>query len=120
MLQKSQKIKDKQASISNIDYIPRRKNQQTIDTRIGIYEFYKVLSKCNSIRLYRAGKSFTIQAYGNRAIENGYKTYYIRVPTLLEEIKIAKSNRNIYQYIKKYQRFQVLILDDLNISNEFR
>ena len=44
------------------------------------------------------------------------RTYYIRVPTLLEEIKIARATGTYINTLKKYQRFQLLILDDFGIS----
>ena len=116
MLQKLSKIKDKQASIANIDYLPKRKINKQLILELASMNFIKsyqnvIVSGCTG-----SGKSFFIQALGNRAIENGYRTYYIRVPTLLEEIKIARATGTYINTLKKYQRFQLLILDDFGIS----
>jgi len=62
------------------------------------------------------GKSFTAQALGNRAILDGFKVFYVRVPTLLEEIKLARADGTYTNLLKKYSRFQLLILDDFGVS----
>jgi DNA replication protein DnaC len=116
MLRKLSKIRDKQASIANIDYLPKRKINKQLIIELASMNFIKsyqnvIVSGCTG-----SGKTYCIQALGNRAIENGYKTYYIRVPTLLEEIKIARATGTYINILKKYQRFQLLILDDFGIS----
>lgn len=63
-----------------------------------------------------SGKSFIVQALGNRAIEEGFKTFYIRVPILLEELKIARATGTYINILKKYQRYNLLILDDFGIA----
>ena len=82
------KIKDKQASLEDIEYSVKRK----ID------------------------KSVISQALGNRAIIDGFRVYYIRVPTLLEEIKVSRATGTYTNLLKKYSRFQLLILDDFGTS----
>ena len=62
------------------------------------------------------GKSFAAQSLGNRAILDGFKVYYIRVPTLLEEIKLSRADGTYTNLLKKYSRFQLLILDDFGVS----
>ena len=66
--------------------------------------------------LHITGKSFAVQALANRAILDGFKVFYIRVPTLLEEIKIARADGTYTNLLRKYSRFQLLILDDFGIS----
>ena len=63
------------------------------------------------------GKSFLGQAIANRAIQDGFKVYYVRVPTLLEEITIARASGTYTNLLKKYSRFHLLILDDFGISS---
>jgi DNA replication protein DnaC len=62
------------------------------------------------------GKSYLAQALGIRAIYDGFKVFYVRVPTLLEEIKIARAAATYTNLLRKYSRFQLLILDDFGIS----
>ena len=113
---KLSKINDKQAVIDDIDYSVKRKIYKSI---------IKDLSNMNFIRNHQniiitgktgTGKSYISQALGNRAIIDGFKVYYIRVPTLLEEIKIARVTGTYTNLLKKYSRFEVIILDDFGTS----
>ena len=56
------------------------------------------------------------QALANRAILDGFKAYYIRVPTLLEDIKISRADGTYTSLLRKYSRFQLLVLDDFGIT----
>ena len=113
---RASKIKDKQASIEDIDYNTKRKiDKQTIQS----------LSTMNFIRNYQniiitgktgTGKSYIAQSLANRAIQDGFKVYYTRVPTLLEDIKIARADGTYTNLLKKYSKFQLLILDDFGVS----
>lgn len=62
------------------------------------------------------GKSFLAQALANRAIEGGFRSYYIRIPSLLEEIRIARIDGTYTNLLRKYSRFQLLVLDDFGIA----
>ena len=113
---RASKIKDKQAAIEDIDYNAKRKiDKQTIQS----------LSTMNFIRNYQniiitgktgTGKSYIAQSLANRAIQDGFKVYYTRVPTLLEDIKIARADGTYTNLLKKYSKFQLLILDDFGVS----
>jgi len=62
------------------------------------------------------GKSYVAQALANRAILDGFKAYYVRVPTLLEDIKISRADGTYTSLLRKYSRFQLLVLDDFGIT----
>jgi len=53
----------------------------------------------------------------NRSILDGFKAFYIRVPTLLEDRKLLRSDVTYTNLLKKYSRFQLLVLDDFSVSN---
>ena len=42
--------------------------------------------------------------------------YYIRVPTLLEDIKIARADGTYTNLLRRYSKFKLLILDDFGVS----
>ena len=52
----------------------------------------------------------------NRSILDGFRAYYTRVPTLLEEIKLSRADGTYTHLLRKYSKFQLLILDDFGIS----
>ena len=56
------------------------------------------------------------QALANRAIYDGFRVYYIRTPLLLEEIRISRIDSTYTNLLKKYSRFQLLILDDFGVA----
>ncbi len=110
------KIKDKQAALEEIEYHSRRKLSKTV---------IKDLANMNFIRNHQniiitgktgTGKSYVAQALANRAILDGFKAYYIRVPTLLEDIKISRADGTYTNLLRKYSRFQLLVLDDFGIT----
>ncbi len=110
------KIKDKQAALDALDYkIDRRLDKAQIQS----------LSQLNFINANQnivitgktgTGKSYFAQALANRAIYDGYRVYYIRTPSLLEEIRVARADGSYTSLLNKYSRFQLLILDDFAIS----
>ena len=64
------------------------------------------------------GKSYVALALAlaNRSILDGFKAYYVRVPTLLEDIKISRADGTYTNLLRKYSRFQLLVLDDFGIT----
>jgi len=110
------KIKDKQAALEEIEYHSRRKLSKTV---------IKDLANMNFIRNHQniiitgktgTGKSYVAQALANRSILDGFKAYYVRVPTLLEDIKISRADGTYTSLLRKYSRFQLLVLDDFGIT----
>jgi DNA replication protein DnaC len=113
---RASKIKDKQAAVEDIDYNEQRKiNRQTLQSLITM-DFIRNHQNIIITGKTGTGKSYIAQALGIRAIYDGFKVFYIRVPTLLEEIKIARADGTYTNLLKKYSRFQLLILDDFGIS----
>lgn len=110
------KIKDKQASLDTIDYRPDRRIDKAM---------IQSLAQLNFIRSYQnviitgktgTGKSNLAQALANRAIYDGFRVYYIRTPTLLEEIRVSRADGTYTNLLKKYSRFQLLVLDDFGVA----
>ena len=113
---KASKIKNKSAAVEDIDYSARRKiDRQTLQALITM-DFIRNHQNIIITGKTGTGKSFISQALGIRAIYDGFKVFYIRVPTLLEEIKIARAAGTYTNLLRKYSRFQLLILDDFGIS----
>lgn len=110
------KIKDKQASLDAIDYRVDRKIDKAQIQSLSQLNF--IHSRQNVIITGKTGtgKSNLAQALANRAIYDGFKVYYVRTPSLLEEIRISRVDGTYTNILKKYSRFQLLILDDFGVA----
>lgn len=117
MNMKLSKIKDKQASIEDIDYSPKRKINKSLLQSLITMDFIKNHQNIIITGFTGTGKSYLAQALAIRSILDGFKAYYIRVPTLLEEIKLSRATGTYTNLLKKYSRFQLLVLDDFGISS---
>ena len=113
---KLSKIKDKQAAIDAIDFNPKRKINKTQIHSLAALNF--IHSQQNIIITGKTGtgKSYLAQAIANRSIIDGYRAYYIRTPSLLEEIRISRIDGTYTNLLKKYSRFKLLILDDFGVA----
>ena len=113
---RASKIKDRQAAVEDIEYnAKRRVDRQMMQTLITM-DFIRCHQNIIITGKTGTGKSFIAQALANRAIMDGFKAYYIRVPTLLEEIRIARADGTYTNLLRKYSRFKLLVLDDFGIS----
>jgi len=110
------KIKDKQAALDAIDYTPARQINKEQIRSLATLNF--IHSKQNIIITGKTGtgKSYIAQALANKAIYEGFKVYYVRTPSLLEEIRVARVDGTYTNLLKKYSRFKLLILDDFGVS----
>lgn len=110
------KIKDKQAAIDAIDFNPRRKINKTQIHSLAALNFIHAKQNIIITGKTGTGKSYVAQALANRAIIDGYRAYYIRTPLLLEEIRISRIDGTYTNLLKKYSRFQLLVLDDFGVA----
>lgn len=113
---RSSKIKDKQATIEDIDYNSSRKLDKKVIQQLSNMNFIRNHQNIIITGKTGTGKSYIAQALANRSIMDGFKAYYTRVPTLLEDIKISRADGTYTNLLRKYSKFQLLILDDFGIA----
>jgi DNA replication protein DnaC len=63
------------------------------------------------------GKTYLACAFGNGACRQGLKTYYFRIPKLLEELRISRVDGSFMRLMTKLSRAKLLILDDWGLSS---
>ena len=108
---RASKIKDKLAAVEDIEYGAKRKiDKQSIQSLITM-DFIRNHQNIIITGKTGTGKSYVAQSLANRAILDGFKAYYVRVPTLLEDIKISRADGTYTSLLRKYSRFQLLVLD---------
>ena len=113
---KLSRIKDKQAAIDAIDFTSKRKINKTQIHSLSTLNFIHAKQNIIITGKTGTGKSYIAQAIANRAIADGYRAYYIRTPSLLEEIRISRIDGTYTNLLKKYSRFKLLILDDFGVA----
>ena len=60
----------------------------------------------------RLGKTYIACALGNAACRKYKSVRYIRLPELLDELSIARTNGEFAKVIKAYRKVDLLILDE--------
>lgn len=111
-LKKRAKLRYTKADARDINCIERNIPRETIDSLANcdyITGNYNIVlhGPCGS------GKTFVACALGNEAIKQGYKTFYIRLPELLEKYNELKSmGKTLVYIVKKYSSYDLLILDE--------
>jgi DNA replication protein DnaC len=113
---KLSKIKDKQAAIDAIDFNPKRKINKSQILSLSALNFIHAKQNIIITGKTGTGKSYIAQAIANRAIIDGYRAYYIRTPSLLEEIRLSRIDGTYTNLLKKYSRFKLLVLDDFGVA----
>ena len=61
------------------------------------------------------GKTYLVSALGYRTCMFNYKVGYIRVPRLMLDINISKTDGSYNKLMNKYKAFDLLILDDFGL-----
>jgi len=111
------KIKDKQAALDALDYKTDRNLDRAQIQSLAQLNFINAKQNIIITGKTGTGKSYLAQALANHAIHNSYRVYYIRTPSLLEEIRLSRIDGTYVNLLKKYSRFQLLILDDFGVSH---
>lgn len=115
MLSKKANFKIK-PDLTTIDYSPERNLSR---------EMMSSLSSCVWISQGKnlvvsgatgTGKTYLVSALGYRACMFNYKVSYIRVPRLMLDINISKSDGSYNKLMNKYKNVDLLILDDFGLS----
>ena len=100
------------AHIAAIDYHSGRKLNKDLIQR---------LAKCDYISEYRnifitgatgSGKTYMACAFGLEACKHFYKTKYVRLPDLLIDLEIARSDGTFLKVLSKYTNPTLLIIDE--------
>ena len=110
------KLKQVQACMEDIDY----RGSRGLDKRLMV-----TLAACDWIRSSQnvlltgatgAGKSWLACALGNQACRQGFSVMYVRVPRLLEQLRIAHGDGSFGKLLAQLAKIDVLLLDDWGLT----
>ena len=102
--------------LTTIDYSPERNlSRETISNLAsGVW-----ISQGKNLAVSGAtgtGKTYLVSGLGYRACMLNYKVAYIRVPRLMLDINISKSDGSYNKLMNKYKNVDLLILDDFGLA----
>lgn len=105
-----------QATVEGIDYHPDRNlNKSQIQTLASC----SFIEKGENLIITGAtgcGKSYIATALGYRACSLGYKTLYLNMPKLDEQLLMSEADATKIKYLDKLARTQLLIFDDFGLN----
>lgn len=62
------------------------------------------------------GKTFIACALGTSAIRHGISALYVRMPRLIQELKVARADGGYVKLLQRLQRMKLLIIDDWGLN----
>lgn len=111
LIQKSL-LDQKNACIEGIEYHGDRNLDRGLMTRLSTCSY---MNECNNIIITGAsgaGKTFVGCALGMTACRKMQRVKFIKLPELLEELAIARSENYFRKALSQYQRIKLLIIDE--------
>lgn len=115
MLSKKANFKIK-PDITTIDFTPERKLSREVIANLSNCVW---ISQGRNVVISGAtgtGKTYLASALGYRACMFNYKVAYIRLPRLMLDINISKTDGSYNKLMSKYKNLDLLILDDFGLS----
>jgi len=103
------------AYIEQIDYATNRGLERNQMERLATLDFVHKAQNLFITGSSGTGKSYLACALGHEACKRGFRTFYANAPKLLGALKVAKVKGTLETELKKIERCQLLILDDLFI-----
>jgi DNA replication protein DnaC len=100
------------ACIEDIEYHPDRKLDKALITRLSTCSY---IEECHNIIIMGAtgnGKTYVSNAFGMAANRNFFTVKYVRLPDLLGELAIARSEGRYAKVVKPYKHVRLLIIDE--------
>ena len=101
------------AYLEEVDYAVNRGLDRNQMERLATLDFVRKGGNLFITGSSGTGKSFLACALGHEACKKGIRTLYANAAKLLGALKVAKVRNNLDAEMKKVERAQLLILDDL-------
>ena len=101
-----------EANIMDINYTSGRKLNKALINRLATCEYISEHRNLFITGATGCGKTYMACAFGMEACKRYYNTKYIRLPDLLIDLEIARTEGNYRKVMAKYANPLVLILDE--------
>lgn len=101
-----------EAYIADINYTSGRKLNRALIERLASCEYITEHRNLFITGATGSGKTYLACAFGMEACKQRYKTKYVRLPDLLMELDMARSDGNYKRALTKYANPVLLIIDE--------
>ena len=110
------KLKQAQACMEDIDYCRSRGLDKRLMVTLAGCEWIRCSQNILLTGATGAGKSWLACALGNQACRQGFSVMYVRVPRLVEQMRIAHGDGSFGKLLAQLARIDVLLLDDWGLT----
>lgn len=100
------------AGVEDVEYLPERGLNRAQILRLASCAYIQEAHNVILLGATGAGKTYLACALGMAACREFYTVRYIRLPDLLVEFSVARSEGTYREYMKKLQKVRLLILDE--------
>jgi DNA replication protein DnaC len=104
------------ACFEDIDFRARRGIAKDALFRLCQNEWIKSRNNLILIGPTGVGKTYIACALGNAAIRQGISAFYVRMPRLARELKVARADGSYAKLLQRLQRMKLLIIDDWGLN----
>jgi len=106
------KLKYRSAFLEDLEYSPARNLDRSQILSLATNDYIERNQNIILTGATGTGKTHVACALGHRAIADGVQTYFIRIPKLLEEVRLVKADGSYLKWLRRLLKFKLLILDD--------
>ena len=103
---------DRNASVENIIYSPRRELEPAQIQRLATCSYIERNLNVQLLGATGAGKSYLASALGISACRNGYTVKYVNLQDMLISFMIARDKGDFNKAFAEYNRAKLLVIDD--------
>lgn len=100
------------ACLEDIEYHADRHLDKNLITRLGTCGYVNDYRNIIILGATGSGKTYLSNAFGITASRNYYTVRYIRLPELLAELSVARTEGTYLKVMRQYKQVKLLILDE--------
>ncbi|MBT9158720.1 MAG: Insertion sequence IS5376 putative ATP-binding protein [Firmicutes bacterium] len=101
-----------QACIEDLEYHADRRLDKQLITRLSTCNYIGDRRNIIVLGASGAGKTYMACAFGIAACRNFYTTKYIRLPELLIDLAVARSEGSYRKLMNQYKKYNLLVIDE--------
>lgn len=115
-LLKAARLKSVSACLEDIDYRASRGPDRRLIASLASGDWIRAAQNVILTGKTGCGKTYLACALGNQACRQGFSTQYVRLPRLIEALRVAHGDGTFSQRLAQWAKTDVLILDDWGLT----